>query len=82
MEESSCPETEDKFKSEDEDDYTPVPHGTVSSKVIPGDTMNKLVHRVCGNREDSIVVHKDKVDAVEVIMTQLSLKQGLKSWGK
>ncbi len=31
----SCSETEGETKSEDEEDYTPVPHGTMSPKVVP-----------------------------------------------
>ena len=33
-------------------------------------------------QKNPIIVCKDKVEAVGIIMTQLSLKQGLKTWGK
>ena len=83
MEQDSCSETEDESESEDKEEYTPFPHGTVAPKVVPADAVAELVRRVYGSEgDDPIVIHEDEVEAVGVIMSQLSLKQGLKTWGK
>ena len=93
--EEECSETEPGTESEDESGSDGEAKsaksgakraslGLRSPRTIPGMAVEHLVRSVYGELADEqpIIVHEDEVDAMGVIMTQLSLKQGLKQWGE
>ena len=83
--EDLCSETESESESDGEHkEYVPTPHGTQSPRTIPSGAMGELMRRVYGTEQGDtpIIICEDKVEAMGIIMMQLNLKQGLKTWGK
>ena len=79
--EDSCSETESESESKSKDEkYVPIPHGTRSPRVVPSEAVDELVRRVYGTAEGDtpIIICDIEVEAVGIVMTQLTLKQGLK----
>ena len=72
-------ESEDKATPIKKVSFTPVPQGTRSRRMFSAQTVEALLGE---GEEAPILVHESKAEVFGAILTQSSLKQGLKAWGE
>ena len=84
---NSDSEMANETESESEDEatpikkvsFTPVPQGTRSRRMFSAQAVEALLGE---GEEAPILVHESEAEVFGAILTQSSLKQGLKAWGE